>query len=97
MTTGLQEKQLGLYRVASHNKALVGLARAVAKEICGRVGQVTIDQVRDHPAMAGIEPSSPNFWGCLFLEKGWHCIDRQHSVRRTNHAREIKVWRYEGD
>ena len=96
LNTGLEQKQLGLYRVESSNKALVRLARAIAKEICGRVGKVSMDDVRSDPRMAGFTPSSPNFWGSVFMEKGWRCIDRTQSTRRENHAREIKVWRFEG-
>ena len=94
--TGLQEKQLGLYRVESHNKALVRLARAVAREICGRVGKVSMDDIRSDHRMIGFEPSSPNFWGSVFNEKGWVCVDRKYSERRSNNHREIKVWRFEG-
>ena len=94
---GLEQKQLGLYRVESSNKALVGLARAVAREICGRVGQVSIDDVRSDTRMAGFEPTSQNVWGTIWNEEGWKCIDRKFSTRKSNHHREIKVWRYEGD
>ena len=89
-------KQMGLYRVESHNKALVGLARAIAKEICGRVGYVDIDMVRTDSRIADYKPSSPNFWGSVFNEVGWRCIDRRPSSKKENHHREIKVWRYEG-
>lgn len=87
-------KQMGLYQTEANNTALVGLARAVAKEICGRLGYVDIDMVRNHPAMAGFEPTSPNVWGAIWHEPGWHCIDRKCSDRASNHHREIKVWAY---
>ena len=95
--TGLEQKQLGLALTESNNKALVNLARAVAKEICGRVGKVSIDDVRSDPRMIGLEPTSPNFWGSVWNEKGWVCIDRKYSERRSNNHREIKVWRYQGE
>ena len=89
-------KQLGLALTEANNKALVGLARAIAKEICGRVGYVNIDMVRDDPRMAGFEPTSQNCWGTIFNETGWKCIDRVCSTRPSNNHREIKVWRFEG-
>ena len=89
-------KQLGLALTEANNKALVALARAIAKEICGRVGYVNIDMVRDDPRMAGFEPTSPNCWGSIWNEKGWRCIDRKQSSKPENHHREIKVWKWVG-
>ena len=94
--TGLQEKQLGLYHVESSNKALVGLARNIAREICGRQGKVSIDDVRSDTRMAGFEPTSPNVWGTIWNEEGWRCVERRFSTRKSNHHREIKVWEWIG-
>ena len=95
--TGSALKQMGLYHVEANNQAMVNLARAIAKEICGRQGCVSIDDVRSDPRMAGFEPTSPNCWGTIWNEEGWQCIDRKFSTRKSNHHREIKVWRYEGN
>ena len=94
MSTGLQEKQLGLYRVESHNRALVKLARAIARELCCKYGSVTIDMIRTDPRMAEFAPSSPNFWGCLFMGDEWHCLGYEPSQLKTNHHRRVGRWAY---
>ena len=92
---GLQEKQLGLYRVESHNPALVKLARAIAKEICGRQGSVSIDDVRSDERMAEFKPSSSAVWGSVFHGEEWVCINWEPSTLKSNHARFIRRWRWE--
>ena len=53
----LTDKQLGLYRVEANNTALVGLARAIAREQCVKYGSTTIDAVRSDPRIAEFKPS----------------------------------------
>ena len=88
----LHAKQLGLYRVESHNQALVGLARAIAKEICGRTGSVTMDEVRQ--GLGDLKPSSPNAYGCIFNTEEWVCIGWEPSTLKSNHARFIRRWKF---
>ena len=92
---GLQEKQLGLYRVESSNKALVGLARAIAKELCCKYGSVTIDMIRSDPRMAEFMPTSSAVWGSVFHGKEWTLLGWEPSTLKSNHARFIRRWRYE--
>ena len=94
MTT-LSTKQLGLYRVESHNKALVGLARAIAKDLCAKYGSCTIDQVRSDPRMAEFQPTSSHAWGSVFHSDGFTCIGWEPSTLKSNHSRFIRRWRYE--
>lgn len=94
LTSGLKDKQLGLYRVESHNAALVKLARAIAKEICGRVGSVTIDQVRSDSRMAEFQPSSSAVWGTVFQGDEWKVVNWEPSTLKSNHARFIRRWRF---
>ena len=89
--TGSALKQLGLYRVESSNKALVGLARAIAKEICGRVGSVTMDDVRRE--LGDLKPTSPNAYGAVFNTDEWQCIGWEPSTLKSNHARFIRRWK----
>ena len=86
-------KQLGLALTEANNKALVALARAIAKEICGRTGSVTMDEVRKE--LGDLKPSSPNAYGCIFNTDEWHCIGWEPSTIKSNHARFIRRWKYE--
>ena len=92
--TGPALKQLGLYRVESHNKALVGLARAIAKEQCVKYGSTTIDAVRQDPRMAEFVPTSSAVWGSVFHGEEWNCIGWEPSMLKSNHARFIRRWRF---
>ena len=91
---GLEQKQLGLALTESNNTALVKLARAVAKEICGRKGSVTMDDVRRE--LGDLKPSSPNAYGAVFHGDEWHCIGWEPSTLKSNHARFIRRWKLVG-
>ena len=97
MNTGLHHKQMGLYRVESHNRALVRLARNIAKDLCAKYGSCTIDQVRQDPRMAEFIPSSPNCWGSVFHGDEWVLLNWEPSTLKSNHSRFIRRWRYEGE
>ena len=90
---GLEQKQLGLALTESNNKALVGLARAIAKEQCCKYGSCTIDQVRSDPRMAEFQPTSSHCWGSVFRSDGFTCIGWEPSTLKSNHARFIRRWR----
>ena len=94
MTTGLEQKQLGLYRVESSNKALVGLARAIAKEQCVKYGSTTIDAVRQDPRMAEFIPTSSAVWGSVFHGEEWVLVCWEPSTLKSNHARFIRRWKF---
>ena len=93
--TGSALKQLGLYHVASHNKALVNLARAIAREQCVKYGSTTIDAVRQDPRMAEFVQTSSAVWGSVFHGEEWSCIGWEPSTLKSNHARFIRRWRYQ--
>ena len=95
--TALTDKQLGLYHVESHNQALVKLARAIAKDLCAKYGSTTIDAVRQDPRMAEFAPSSSAVWGATFNTDEFVCIGWEPSTLKSNHARFIRRWRYEGE
>ena len=96
LASGHKDKQLGLYRVESSNQALVGLARAIAKEQCVKYGSTTIDAVRQDPRMAEFIPSSPNCWGSVFMGEEWECVGYEPSQLPSNHSRRIARWAYRG-
>ena len=89
---GLQEKQLGLYRTEANNKALVGLARLIAKDLCAKYGSCTIDDVRADPRLAEFQPTSSAVWGSVFHGDEWRSIGFEKSQIVTNHARIIQRW-----
>ena len=95
--TGPALKQLGLYRVESSNKALVGLARAIAREQCVKYGSTTIDLVRQDHRMAEFIPTSSAAWGSVFHCEGFVCIGFEPSKVKENHSRFIRRWRFEGN
>ena len=88
---GLEQKQLGLALTESNNTALVKLARAVAKEICGRMGSVTMDEVRRE--LGDLKPTSPNAYGAVFNTDEWVCIGWEPSTLKSNHSRFIRRWK----
>ena len=88
----LTDKQLGLYRVEANNTALVGLARAIAKEQCVKYGSTTIDSVRQDPRMAEFTPSSSAVWGSVFNCPDFVCLNWEPSTLKSNHARFIRRW-----
>lgn len=92
--TGLDQKELGLYAVELNNTDFVAKARHVARLICTVSGSVTIDEVRTHPCMKGLQPSSPNTWGAVFHETGWRFLHYEPSQVKSNHARCIRRWEW---
>ena len=93
--TGSALKQMGLYHVEANNTALVGLARAIAKEQCVKYGSTTIDAVRCDPRIAEFQPSSSAVWGSVFHGKEWALLGWEPSTLKSNHSRFIRRWRLE--
>ena len=74
-------------------------ARRIAKQIAMlRLDKtVTADDVNAALIRIGITESLGNAAGSLFRGSEWQFTgERIKSARKTNHAREIKVWRYLG-
>ena len=92
LTNGHTDKQLGLYRVEASNKALVGLARNIAKELCCKYGSVTMDMIRTDPRMAEFTPTSSAVWGSVFHGDEWVLLNWEPSTLKSNHARFIRRW-----
>mgnify|MGYP001612895495 FL=1 len=95
MTPALHAKQLGLCLTEANNKALVKLARAIAREQCVKYGSTTIDSVRQDPRMAEFIPTSSAVWGSVFHGDEWVLLNWEPSTLKSNHARFIRRWRYE--
>ena len=92
MNAGLEQKELGLFATELNNTDFVAKAREVARLICAVHWSVTVDQVRTHPAMIGLQPSSSHVYGCLFNEPGWVCVGMEPSCVPQNRARRILRW-----
>jgi len=94
LDAGLEQQRLGLYACELNNQDFVQKARSVARLICAVSGSVSMDEVRTHPAMQGLQPSSNHVFGTVFNEKGWRCIGMEPSQVRSNRARRILRWEW---
>lgn len=92
----LHAKDLGQRIVRATNAGFVELMREKARGIAQRRGEVTVDDLREYAAAQGIEPSSPNAWGCLFIGPEWVMVGRRRSRLVSNRGREVKVWVWRG-
>lgn len=96
LTMPTDQKELGLFAVALNNADLLDKARAIARQVSERKGSVCIDDVRSDQRLSGLTPSSPNFWGTLFMCKGWACIGSEPSRIKSNNKRRILRWVWRG-
>jgi hypothetical protein len=92
---GRHLKERGQEQVGGHNEAFLRIMRAEALRVSKERGQVTSDDLRLYSSVHAIYPKHQNAWGAIFCGKGWKTIGRVKSIYATNHAREIKVWRFE--
>jgi len=88
-------KQDGLDRVTVNAENFVTLMRKVAREISEQSGFVSTDNLRVYADARGLVPHHSAAWGAIFLGKQWKEMGRQKSKYPGNHAREIRIWRFE--
>lgn len=93
---GQQKQSAGIERVAKHNASFLELMRGVAKRISLEQGSVSVDALRVFASERGLVPIHPNAWGSIFRGKDWKMIGREPSSVVSNHAREVKVWKWVG-
>ena len=93
--TGLEQKELGLYATALNNEDFVKKARAVAKLICAVSGSVSMDDIRTHPSMQGLQPSSSHTWGAILHGPQWKFVGYERSQLKSNRARRICRMRWQ--
>jgi len=92
-------KEEGMASAAANKHDLLNHARHVAKQIAMLRDSrtVTADDVSRAFVKEGITDSLGNAAGSIFRGKDWEFTgERVNSQRKTNHSREIKVWRYVG-
>ena len=94
MNQGDMLRKYGLDLVEKHNHDFVHLVRGYAREHSQKFGYVTSDDCRLWANLHDVYPLHPNAWGAVFRGSSWECIGRTKSQVPSNHAREIKVWRY---
>ena len=86
----------GLRRLEAHHPDFLAEVRAWARRISAHRGWVSSDDLRVEAEARGLKPVHPNVWGAVFREAGWKEVGRRASAFITNHAREIRMWRWTG-
>jgi len=94
LRAGRALKYAGIESVETNNMRFVDVMREIAKHISLRQGKVSCDDLREIADEAEFSPDHPNAWGSIFRGEHWQCIGRQQSAKKTNHAREIRVWQW---
>jgi hypothetical protein len=89
-------KRTGLDAVEMNDADFVRVMRTYAEGVSLMNGEVSTDDLRQAATQHGIEPHSPNTWGAILRGKDWEVIGRKKSAVVSNHAREIRVYRYKG-
>lgn len=95
LMAGLQAKSEGQNLVEDHNPNFVAIMRSHAILTATSKGQVTCDDLREYASAQGLRPKHQNAWGSIFRGPDWKMIGRTKSKLVSNHAREIRIWRYE--
>lgn len=96
LAQGQRLKREGQETVAAKNELFLARLRDYARKHSKDYGRVTSDDLRVFAVGNELYPTHHNAWGCIFKQKGWVCIGRQPSKLPGNHAREIRVWKWEG-
>ena len=96
LSLGEAAKQKGLDAVEMNDAEFIQLMRALAEFRAIALGEISTDELREYAARNHIAPRSPNSWGAILRGKDWEVIGRKKSAVVSNHAREIRVYRYKG-
>lgn len=96
MQLGLALKEEGLDAVSVTDKTWVESMRESAIRISNLKGMVSSDDLREISAKSGYLPKHPNSWGAILRGKDWEMVGRKRSTHPSNHAREIKIFRWVG-
>lgn len=92
---GINRKDEGISRVEQNALGFVEIMRGYAIECSDNMGWVTSDELRVYADRHGIRPHHKNAWGAVFRGRNWKVIGRKQSEYPDNHAREIKIWKWE--
>lgn len=89
-------KHQALDAIEEREPSFLMTMRLEAIRIAQRQGWVTSDDLRSYAARQSIEPVHPNVWGAVWRMKGWVVVGHRKSAVPSSHAREIKIYRWEG-
>lgn len=92
---GSMMKGQGQEQSEEHGSAFIAYMRQQAIAISDQAGFVSSDNLRVIAAGLGLVPHSANVWGSIFRGPHWKIVGRQKSQLPGNHAREIRIWKYE--
>ena len=88
-------KKQGQAAVIAGSLSFVQFMQAQAVEISDKCGFVSSDNLRVSAEELGLVPHHPNVWGGIFRGPHWKQVGRKKSAIVGNHAREIRLWRWE--
>lgn len=83
-------RDIGINSVYQNNSSWVDEARAVAKQLARKDGQVSIDEVLDF--LPRPEDIHPNATGSVFRERCWKKVGYKSSSKPSAHARAIGIY-----
>lgn len=92
---GVEQRELGLFATELNNQDFVRKAREVARLICAVSGSCTMDDIRTHPSMQGLQPSSSHTWGAILHGPEWKFVGYERSAIKSNRARRICRMRWQ--
>lgn len=96
-TASTARKDAGMEAAARNAETDLDKARAIARELCEAHGETDADEVgKLLHARYGIKSLGPAA-GSIFKSGFEFTGRRRKSARKTNHARELKVWRLATD
>ncbi len=89
------ERDAGKDLVEEPLESFVQFMRREAIRIAQEKGAVTCDDLRGYAASNGFTPHHPNAWGAIFRGPEWKSAGFIQSRLVSNHARIIRIWKYE--
>ncbi len=88
-------REAGKDLVEEHGESFVEVMRREAIRIAQEKGAVTCDDLRGYAAARGFYPRHQNTWGSIFRGPEWKSAGFIQSRLVSNHARIIRIWKYE--
>ena len=95
LAEGRRKRNEGASQVVEHNSELFERLLSFAKEHSRTFGSVTADDVRVHASLNNWYPKHRNFYGAIFVVKGWKFLDYKASARPEARGRKIGIFKWE--
>lgn len=90
-------KRQGQDAIEDTDRRFVELMRECAREISEREGFVSTDDLRLYAVGHGLYPKHQNSWGSILRGAHWMIVGRKRSALPSNHAREIRIYKWVSD